>query len=72
MSGMSKIVKCVDCGKEFPRKGLNRNFRCPDCAFKKMRAVLTQMYEKSGPEYEHWKSAMLANLSRIEAGVKGG
>ncbi len=54
----SKIVKCVDCGKEYPRKELNRHFRCHDCTWPKMLAVMTGMIEKTGPEYEKWRHAM--------------
>jgi len=52
---VSKIVKCVDCRREFPRKELNRRFRCYDCRVKKFMAVVEQMYKREGPEYEHWK-----------------
>ena len=72
MPTKSKITKCVDCGKEFPRKVLNRKFRCWDCAGKKMLAVITQMSDKSGPEYEKWKLACLRVVDRYEAGIKGG
>jgi DNA-directed RNA polymerase subunit RPC12/RpoP len=65
MPRASEIVKCVDCGKEFPRKGLNRKFRCPDCAMKKMTDVVRQVYAKSGPEYEHWKAQIKASIGRL-------
>ncbi len=65
MIRQSKIVKCVDCGNEFPRKLLNRHFRCLDCAMKKMMAVSRQMYQKSGPEYEHWKEQIKSALGRL-------
>lgn len=54
----SKIVKCIDCGREFPRKELNRNFRCHDCAEKAMMDTRHQLWDKSGPYYEKWKAAM--------------
>lgn len=72
MPSASKIVKCVDCGCEFPRKGLNRKGRCADCALKKVCAVSTQMHLKSGPEYEHWKEACIRTAERYVEGIKGG
>jgi len=65
MPTRSKIVRCVDCGQEFPRKLLNRKLRCPDCAMKKMTDVVRQMYAKSGPEYEHWKEQIKASVGRL-------
>lgn len=56
----SKIVKCVDCGKEFPRKELNRHFRCHDCAWDLVPKVATQLHDHSGPYYEKWKERMKA------------
>ena len=61
----SKIVKCVDCGKEFPRKELNRNFRCHDCAWKKIGEIPHQLHEKSGPEYERWKAGIKAATAKL-------
>jgi len=54
----SKIVPCVDCGREFPRKVLNHKFRCKDCGYKKVGEVVYQLHTKSGPEYEKWKEAV--------------
>lgn len=65
MPTVSKIVKCVDCGKEYPRKELNRKWRCPDCGMNKMVAVIRGMYYKSGPEYEHWKKQTKRSLRRL-------
>ena len=72
MPRASTIVKCVDCGKELPRKQLNRKLRCSDCALKKVRAVMTQMFKKSGPEYEHWKKRCIEVSDRYLEGIKGG
>ena len=68
----SKIVKCVDCQREFPRKELNRKLRCPDCAIVVLRDCMTQMMEKSGPYYEKWKQACLEKAGRYAEGIKGG
>lgn len=65
MPRASGIVKCVDCKSEFPHKQLNRKGRCPDCAMKKVRAVMTQMFNKSGPEYENWKKKVKAAIGRL-------
>ena len=54
----SKIVKCVGCGKEFPRNELNRRFRCHDCAWKLMGEVPRQLHQHEGPEYERWRHAV--------------
>ena len=61
----SKIVKCVDCGTEYPRKELNRNFRCHDCAWKKAGEIPVQLMAQSGPEYEKWKQSMKAVAERL-------
>lgn len=55
----SKIVKCVDCGKEYPRKELNRHGRCRDCAWKLVGTVPYQLHYKEGPEYEKWRKRMI-------------
>lgn len=65
MSRISRRTKCVDCGKEFLRKQLNRKFRCPECAWRKMCRVAEEIHSKSGPEYEHWKEKLEASLRRI-------
>ena len=65
MPTVSKMTKCVDCGKEFPRKELNRRLRCWDCALKKMLAVGRQLHDRSGPEYEHWKEQIKAKIGRL-------
>lgn len=61
----SKIVRCVDCKREFPRKELNRHFRCKNCRVKKFLAVVEGMYKKQGPEYEHWKQRMKEAVGRL-------
>jgi len=61
----SKIEPCVDCGKKLPRKELNRLRRCPDCARKKMLDTATQLYQRSGPEYDHWKEACKAAVQKL-------
>lgn len=61
----SKIVKCVDCGKEFQRKRLNRKFRCHDCAWKKVGEVPAQLMAHSGPEYENWKAKVKAAADKL-------
>lgn len=72
MPRASEIVKCVDCGKQYPRKLLNHKLRCADCAMRKMRDIIFQISNKSGPEYEHWKERCLAKASRYTNGIKGG
>jgi hypothetical protein len=57
------LFKCVDCGKELPRKELNRHFRCLECVQKKVHDVVYQLHDHSGPEYEHWKEAMRARFT---------
>lgn len=61
----SKTVKCVDCGNEFPRKELNRKFRCPDCAWKAVGEVSRQLHDKSGPYYERWKQGLQAAADKL-------
>lgn len=61
----SKIVPCVDCGREWPRKELNRNFRCKPCAWKKVGDVVWQLHHQQGPEYEKWKEATKAAMSSL-------
>lgn len=65
MPKASEITKCVDCEKEFLRKLLNRNRRCPDCSSRKIRAVITQLHNKSGLEYENWKKSMKNGIGRL-------
>lgn len=50
----SKIVHCIDCGKEYPRKELNQKLRCPDCAWKACGDAGSQMFAKEGPYYDRW------------------
>jgi len=61
----SKIVKCVDCGKEYPRKELNRRLRCQDCAMAAVRDAMTQMHQKSGPYYEKYKQGVKAAAEKL-------
>jgi len=61
----SKIVKCVDCGKEYPRKELNRNFRCHDCAWKVVEQNGRQLHAHEGPHYERWKEGVKAAAGRL-------
>jgi len=61
----SKIVKCIDCDREFPRKELNRMGRCPECAMAAMRDDITQMHAHSGPYYEKWKQAVKAAAGKL-------
>jgi len=61
----SKIVKCVDCRKEFPRKELNRRRRCRDCAGVAVRGAMGQLMAHSGPYYEKWKQGMKAAASKL-------
>lgn len=62
---VSKIIKCVDCGHEFPRKELNRNFRCYDCRIKIVRDNMKQLMAHRGPEYEKWKKAIQAAAEKL-------
>ncbi|MBA7677103.1 hypothetical protein ES703_85351 [subsurface metagenome] len=61
----SKIVKCVDCGREFPRKELNRMFRCRGCRIKISHDNAEQLMAKSGPEYEKWKQGVKAAAEKL-------
>ena len=61
----SKIVKCIDCGLDFPKKMLNRRGRCHDCSFKAVRDTMLQLHNKSGPYYESWKKGMKAAAERL-------
>ena len=61
----SKIVKCVDCGEEHPRKELNRRFRCHDCAMKIVGQTMWELNRHEGPQYEKWKQAVKAATARL-------
>ena len=61
----SKIVHCVDCNEEFPRKELNRNGRCRSCAMKIIRENMVQLHSKSGPHYEKWKQSIQAAAQKL-------
>ncbi len=61
----SKIVNCIDCGKESPRKELNRSGRCHDCAMAAVRDSTTQMHQKSGPYYEKWRTQVKASVDKL-------
>ena len=60
----SKIVKCVDCGKELPRKELNRHFRCKDCSWKAVIDAVHNLTDKRGPYYEKWKQGIKTAISK--------
>ncbi|MBA7586539.1 hypothetical protein ES708_28541 [subsurface metagenome] len=61
----SKIVHCVDCNEEFPRKELNRNGRCQDCAMKVVGDNMRQLMAHEGPHYEKWKQSMRAAANKL-------
>jgi len=61
----SKIVKCIDCGQEFPRKELNRSFRCQDCRTKILVDNMQQLHDHSGPHYEKWREAVQAAARKL-------
>lgn len=61
----SKIVECVDCGKEFPRKELNRKFRCRDCTMKIVEENMRGLLSHSGPHYEKWRKAYKAAAEKL-------
>ncbi|MBA7582390.1 hypothetical protein ES708_24318 [subsurface metagenome] len=65
MGKASKIVKCAECGGDFPRKELNRNFHCQDCRMKVLRETMEQLHRKEGPRYEKWKQGMKAAAGRL-------
>ena len=69
MPPRSKIVKCVDCRKEFPRKLLNRHCRCEMCAWDITAETMHQLHQHSGPLYEHWQAACKAKASRYLEGI---
>lgn len=62
---MIKRYKCGDCGKELPRKELNRQFRCHDCARAAARDAATQLLTKSGPYYEKWKRGIRTATEKL-------
>ncbi len=62
---MAEMYNCVDCGKELPRKELNRRFRCQDCRVKILQENMGQLMAHEGPHYEKWKQAMQASVSRL-------
>ena len=62
---VSKIVPCVDCGKELPRKELNRRRRCRDCAGAAVRDAMNQLAAREGPYYQKWKSMMKAAAEKL-------
>lgn len=66
----SKIVSCVDCGKEYPRKELNRHFRCSDCALTVMREVFEQMVKREGPYWEKWLDAKAKAVDHYRASME--
>jgi len=61
----SKIVKCIDCGDEQPRKELNRSFRCVECRMTALRDNMVQLRKHKGPAYDKWRTAMQAASSRL-------
>ncbi|MBA7675886.1 hypothetical protein ES703_84125 [subsurface metagenome] len=61
----SKIVHCVDCNEEFPRKELNRKGRCQECRIKIVRANMGQLMAHEGPHYEKWKKAIKTAAARL-------
>lgn len=61
----SKIVKCIDCGNEFPRKELNRKFRCQECRIKILRDNMGQLMAHEGPHYEKWKVSLKAAAAKL-------
>lgn len=65
MRKASKIVPCVDCQEEFPRKELNRMGRCDKCAFYAVRDAMTQFHNHAGPYYEKWKTRMKERIGRL-------
>lgn len=65
MPRASKIVPCVDCGREFPRKQLNRMGRCHDCAGKAAAEAAYQLYHHRGPYYEKWKDGIQKAAGRL-------
>ena len=65
MGKASKIVKCVDCGREFPRKELNRKLRCQECRIKVVRDNTLQLMRHEGPHYEKWKARIKEAARRL-------
>jgi len=65
MPRASKIVHCVDCREEFPRKQLNRSGRCLECASRAIRDNMRQLRAHRGPWYEKWKSALKHAAGRL-------
>lgn len=61
----SKIVHCVDCNEEFPRKELNRKGRCQECRIKIVRENMGQLMAHEGPHYEKWKQGIRAAAARL-------
>jgi len=61
----SKIVKCVDCGREYPRKELNRSGRCLSCGSNAILESMSQLMAHSGPYYEKWKQGIKAATEKL-------
>ncbi|MBA7586216.1 hypothetical protein ES708_28212 [subsurface metagenome] len=61
----NKMIPCVDCGKEHPRKELNRKLRCPDCRIKILRDNMQQLMDHEGPHYEKWKQGVKAAAEKL-------
>lgn len=61
----SKIVPCIDCGVELPRKELNRHRRCKECAWKVMGETMEQLHAHEGPQYEKWRKAIKSTAQKL-------
>ena len=62
---ISGIYKCVDCGGDFPRKELNRKFRCQDCAMIALQDNMHALLNKHGAYYEKWKQSIRAAADKL-------
>lgn len=65
MSRKSAILPCVDCQEMFPPKELNRQGRCPQCAWRAVSECVTQLHNHEGPYYERWKAKMKESIGRL-------
>ena len=65
MSLTSGIYKCVDCGRDFTRKELNRNFRCKECRIKIVSDNMQQLMRHEGPLYDKWREKVKEAASRL-------
>lgn len=61
----SKIIKCVDCGREFENRGQRRKQYCIECGYGRVSETTRQLSEKKGPIYDKWRERIKAAAERL-------